>query len=49
LRAVIRKGATVDETTKTAGEAERPKWQLFDDYHRRNATAGFAELEWETP
>ena len=49
LRAAIRKGATVDETTKTAGEAERPKWQLFDDYHRRNATAGFAELEWETP
>lgn len=49
LRAAIRKGATVDETTKTAGEAERPKWRLFDDYHRRNATAGFAELEWETP
>ena len=49
LRAAIRKGATVDETTKTAGEAERPKWRLFVDYHRRNATAGFAELEWETP
>lgn len=49
LRAAIRKGATVDETTKTAGEVERPKWLLFDDYHRRNATAGFAELEWETP
>ena len=49
LRAAIRKGATVDETTQTAGEAERPKWRLFDDYHRRNATAGFAELEWETP
>lgn len=49
LRAAIRRGATVEETTKTAGEAERPKWRLFDDYHRRNATAGFAELEWETP
>ena len=49
LRAAIRRGATVQETTKTAGEAERPKWRLFDDYHRRNATAGFAELEWETP
>jgi len=49
LRAAIRKGATVHETTKTAGETERPKWRLFDDYHRRNATAGFAELEWETP
>ena len=49
LRAAIRKGATVDETTNIAGEAERPKWRLFDEYHRLNATAGFAELEWETP
>ncbi len=49
LRAAIRKGATVDETTQNAGESERPKWRLFDDYHKRNATAGFAELEWETP
>jgi quinoprotein relay system zinc metallohydrolase 2 len=49
LRAAIRKGETLDAASKTAGAAERPKWRLFDDYHPRNATAGFAELEWETP
>jgi quinoprotein relay system zinc metallohydrolase 2 len=49
LRAAIAKGATLAETAKTAGESERPKWSLFDEYHSRNATAGFAELEWEGP
>jgi quinoprotein relay system zinc metallohydrolase 2 len=49
LRAAIRKGETLDAASRTAGAAERPKWRLFDDYHPRNATAGFAELEWETP
>jgi len=49
LRAAIRKGETLDAASKTVGAAERPKWRLFDDYHPRNATAGFAELEWETP
>ena len=49
LRAAIRKGETLDSAAKTAGAAERPKWSLFDNYHARNATAGFAELEWETP
>lgn len=49
LRAAIRKGETLGAASMSAGAAERPKWRLFDDYHPRNATAGFAELEWETP
>ena len=49
LRAAIRKGETLDTAAKTAGVSERPNWRLFDDYHPRNATSGFAELEWETP
>ncbi len=49
LRAAIRKGESVKEAAKTAGEEERAKWKLFDDYNARNATAGFAELEWEGP
>ncbi|TJV05777.1 MAG: MBL fold metallo-hydrolase, partial [Mesorhizobium sp.] len=27
--------------------SERGNWHLFDDYNERNATAAFAELEWE--
>ena len=49
LRAAIRKGESVAQTAKQAGESERSKWSLFDDYNGRNATAGFAELEWEGP
>jgi len=49
LRAAIGKGEGVETAAKTAGQSERGKWALFDDYHPRNATAGFAEIEWETP
>jgi len=47
LRGAIRKGETVTDATKTAGQSEKRVWSLFDDYNGRNATAGFAELEWE--
>lgn len=49
LRAAIKKGEGVAQTAKQAGESQRTKWSLFDDYNGRNATAGFAELEWEGP
>jgi len=49
LRAAIKKGESVAQTSKQAGESERSKWSLFDEYNGRNATAGFAELEWEGP
>ncbi|WP_246695580.1 hypothetical protein [Methylocystis rosea] len=49
LRAAIKKGEGVASAAKTAGTEEREKWRLFDDYNARNATAGFAELEWEGP
>jgi len=49
LRAAIKKGESVAAAAKTAGTEEREKWRLFDDYNARNATAGFAELEWEGP
>jgi quinoprotein relay system zinc metallohydrolase 2 len=49
LRSAIKKGESVAQTAKQAGESERSKWSLFDDYNGRNATAGFAELEWEGP
>ncbi len=47
LRAAIKKGEDVDAAAKTAGQSERGSWRLFDDYNGRNATTGFAELEWE--
>jgi quinoprotein relay system zinc metallohydrolase 2 len=47
LRGMIKAGNDVGAAAHKAGQSERPKWQLFDDYNPRNATAGFAELEWE--
>jgi quinoprotein relay system zinc metallohydrolase 2 len=49
LRGAIAKGESLGAAAKTAGQSERPAWSLFDDYNMRNATAGFAELEWEAP
>jgi hypothetical protein len=27
--------------------SEKSQWTLFEEYNARNATAAFAELEWE--
>lgn len=47
VRGLIKEGKTLSEATKTAGQSERGAWKLFDQYHVRNVTAAFAELEWE--
>jgi quinoprotein relay system zinc metallohydrolase 2 len=45
-RQAIREGKTLAEAAETASRNE-DGWQLFDQFHRRNVTAAFAELEWE--
>jgi quinoprotein relay system zinc metallohydrolase 2 len=30
-----------------AASSERSRWELFDDFNTRNATAAFSEIEWE--
>jgi len=47
VRRLIAEGKTLEEATKTAGFSEQDAWKLFDQYHVRNVTAAFAELEWE--
>ena len=47
VRKLIKEGKTLEEATKVAGFENRDAWKLFDDYHVRNVTAAFAELEWE--
>jgi quinoprotein relay system zinc metallohydrolase 2 len=47
LRKAIKDGVPLSEAVQTAGLAERGNWALFDDYNGRNATAAYAELEWE--
>jgi quinoprotein relay system zinc metallohydrolase 2 len=47
VRAAIKAGKTLADTSETAALSEKDSWLLFSDHHRRNVTAAFAELEWE--
>lgn len=44
---VLADGGTLEEAIERVGYSEKDRWMLFDDYHRRNATAAYAELEWD--
>lgn len=47
IRQAIADGRPLAETVKTAGRSEAANWALFDEFNERNATAAYAELEWE--
>jgi quinoprotein relay system zinc metallohydrolase 2 len=47
VRALISRGVPIGTAAETAGQSEKSSWQLFEDYNARNATAAFAEFEWE--
>ena len=47
VRQAIKDGQTMSEAVETVGLDERDRWQMFDEFHRRNVSAAFAELEWE--
>jgi quinoprotein relay system zinc metallohydrolase 2 len=47
VRQLIKDGKTLEDAIQTAGFSERDAWKLFDQYHVRNVSAAFAELEWE--
>lgn len=46
-RAAIKRRKTIEEAVDEVGLSEREKWVNFDDYHRRNVTTAYTELEWE--
>lgn len=46
-RAMIKQGMFLEEAIKTVAYSEKKRWKLFDQFHRKNITAVFAELEWE--
>jgi len=47
VRAAIKRGETIAAVSRSAAETERTRWELFDENNGRNATAAYAELEWE--
>src|SRR5215468_10419681 len=47
VRGLIARGEPITAAANSAAASERSRWQLFDDYNARNATAAFSEIEWE--
>lgn len=47
VRAAIKDDRTLSQAVDSVGLEARSHWLLFDEYHRRNVTACFTELEWE--
>lgn len=47
LRQAIGAGKGIREAAEAAGSSESANWRLFDSFNTRNATTGFAELEWD--
>lgn len=46
-RLALRDGVTLATAVNAVGSVEKERWLLFEDYHRRNVTAVYTELEWE--
>lgn len=47
MRASIAKGESLQTALKDKGEDLRKDWKLWDEFHLRNATNAYIELEWE--
>lgn len=47
IRAMIKQGKTLEQAVETVGLAAKNDWQLYEQFHRKNVTIAFAELEWE--
>ena len=46
-RQAIAKGVDIDAAPAIVAQSERRNWTLFDEYHGRNVTQAYKELEWE--
>lgn len=47
IRATIKEGGYLEQALETVGYTARPHWKLFDEFHRKNISTAFAELEWD--
>ena len=47
IRTMIKQGKTLEYAVAHVGLSAKDQWQLYEQFHRKNVTISFAELEWE--
>lgn len=47
IRTLIKTGKTLEQAVTSVGLSAKNQWQLYEQFHRKNVTIAFAELEWE--
>jgi quinoprotein relay system zinc metallohydrolase 2 len=47
IRAALKSNKSMERAMDEVARSARPDWQLFDDFHKRNVSTAYAELEWE--
>jgi hypothetical protein len=47
LRTALAEGKTMEQALAATRAGDYEQWELFDQFHRRNVSTAFAELEWE--
>ncbi|MCK9605161.1 MAG: quinoprotein relay system zinc metallohydrolase 2 [Methylomonas sp.] len=47
IKVMIKHGKTLEYAIERVGLSAKNNWQLFEQFHRKNVTIAFAELEWE--
>ena len=47
IRAGIAAGDSIDKIAAAAGQSERQRWALFDQYNGHNVIVAYKELQWE--
>ncbi len=47
IRQYLKQGKFLEDAIENIGYSEAKRWKLFNQFHRKNITSAFAELEWE--
>ena len=47
VRTALKKRRTIEQAVEEVGFSEQDKWHEFENFHRRNVTTSYVELEWE--
>ncbi len=47
IRDIQKNGGIIETAIETVGRTQSERWLLYNEYHKRNVSRAFAELEWE--